>query len=333
MSQAINVAIVGATGAVGETFLKVLEEREFPVGNLYLLASERSQGKTMYFKNKSYRVELANGFDFSQTDLVLMSAGSTVAQEIAPIAVQAGAVVIDNSSAFRYDDEVPLIVPEVNFSAYNPSNKLIANPNCSTIQMTVALKPIYDAFGIERVNVATFQAVSGKGSEAIKELADQAACLLNAKPVEMKAFKAQIAFNVIPEIDELLENDYTREEMKMHWETQKIFNDDKIQVNATAVRVPVFYGHSEAIHLETKTKFSMEDVFQVLLKAPGVKVMEKSSWPTPYKEGNDTDDVYVGRVRKDITHPRGLDLWVVADNIRKGAALNAIQIAEKVFEI
>lgn len=331
MSQAINVAIVGATGAVGEAFLKILEARDFPIENLYLLASERSEGKRLTFKNKSYTVENANTFDYKKADLVLMSAGSELSKALAPKIAAQGATVIDNSSAFRYDDAYPLVVPEVNFDAIKASDKIIANPNCSTIQMLVALKPIYDLCGIKRINVATYQAVSGAGSKAISELADQTAKLLNAQPAETNVFKKQIAFNVLPEIDEVQENDYTREEMKMHWETQKIFNDESISVNATAVRVPVFYGHSEAVHLETEKPYDLEEVIAALKKMDGIEYIEKGDYPTAFTHANDQDPVYVGRVRRDHSLENGLNLWVVADNIRKGAALNAVQIAERLF--
>ncbi|MFV1972135.1 MAG: aspartate-semialdehyde dehydrogenase, partial [Thiohalobacterales bacterium] len=263
----------------------------------------------------------------------LFSAGASISEKYAPIAAAAGCVVIDNTSQFRYDDEIPLVVPEVNPGAIKDYTRhgIIANPNCSTIQMLVALKPIHDAAGIERINVCTYQAVSGTGKEAIKELAGQTAQLLNGNAAEAKVYPKQIAFNVLPHIDVFQDNGYTREEMKMVWETRKIMEDDSIQVNPTAVRVPVFFGHSEAVHIETRDKLSAERARELLASAPGVVVLDErrdGGYPTAVTEGASQDPVYVGRIREDISHPRGLDLWVVADNIRKGAALNSVQIAE-----
>lgn len=328
-----NVAVVGATGAVGETMLRVLEEREFPVDEIFLLASEKSAGKTLGFNNKSYMVQNLADFDFSQAHIALFSAGGDVSAKYAPIAAAAGCLVIDNTSHFRYDEDVPLVVPEVNPDALDNfrERNIIANPNCSTIQMVVALKPIYDAVGIERINVATYQSVSGAGNKGLSELAKQTGELLNGRPAVAKAFPVQIAFNVIPQIDKFMENGYTKEEMKMVWETRKIFNDYTIEVNPTAVRVPVFYGHSEAIHIETRDKITADSARELLAQAPGVILMDargEGGYPTPAKQAAGTDAVYVGRIREDISHPRGLNLWVVSDNIRKGAALNAVQIAE-----
>ncbi len=333
MRKKINVAILGATGAVGEAMLDILEKRKFPVNNIYLLASEKSAGKTLLFRGKPLIVEDVAHFDFSKVEIGLFSAGASVSEKYAPIAAAAGCIVIDNTSQFRYDKDIPLIIPEVNpekIADYTNKN-IIANPNCSTIQMLVALKPIYDAVGIKRINVATYQAVSGTGKDAIKELASQVGELLNGRKVAAKVYTQQIAFNVIPHIDDFQDNDYTREEMKMVWETQKIFNDKKIKVNPTAVRVPVFYGHSEAIHLETRDKITAKEVRALLKSAPGIKLLDKpknNQYPTPVTQGAGKDAVYVGRIREDISHPRGIDLWVVADNVRKGAALNAVQIAE-----
>jgi len=332
-SRLYNVAIVGATGAVGETLLEVLEEREFPVDNLYLLASERSAGSTKKFKGKSIRIENLAEFDFSNVQIGLFSAGGSVSAEYAPIAAAAGCVVVDNTSHFRYDDDKPLVVPEVNPEAiadYKATN-IIANPNCSTIQMLVALKPIHDAVGIERINVCTYQAVSGTGKDAMQELAGQTANLLNAKSIETKVYPKQIAFNALPQIDVFTENGYTKEEMKMVWETKKILGDESIVVNPTAVRVPVFYGHSEACHIETKSKMTSEQALELLSNAPGVVVIderEDGSYPTAVGDAAGSDTVYVGRIREDISHPRGLNLWVVSDNVRKGAATNSVQIAE-----
>lgn len=331
MSNAINVAVLGATGTVGEAIVEILDEREFPVSQLFPLASSKSAGKKIKFKNKSLTVQDVDDFDFSQVSIALFSAGASVSAQYAPIAADAGCVVIDNTSQFRYDDDVPLIVPEVNadqLENYRQRN-IISNPNCSTIQMVIALKPIYDAAGIERINVATYQSVSGSGKAGIEELATQTAHLLNAQEVESKVFNKQIAFNVIPQIDTFQDNGYTREEMKMVWETHKIFGDDSIRINPTAVRVPVFYGHSEAIHIETRQNISADEVKTLLLNAPGVIVMEDDEdYPTPVTEGSFNDAVYVGRIRDDISFDRGINLWVVADNVRKGAALNAVQIAE-----
>ncbi len=328
-----DVAVVGATGAVGETMLSILEERDFPINNLYPLASSRSAGKRIQFKGKSVVIGDLEQFDFSKAQIGLFSPGASVSAIYAPKAGEAGCIVVDNTSQFRRDPDIPLIVPEVNPHAianYKLRN-IIANPNCSTIQMLVALKPIYDAVGIERINVATYQAVSGTGKDAIKELATQTAALLNVTPITPKVYPKQIAFNVLPQIDVFMDNGYTKEEMKMVWETKKIFEDDAILVNPTAVRVPVFYGHSEAIHIETKEKISVELARTLLQNAPGVVVIDErkdAGYPTAIPDASGKDPVFVGRIREDISHPRGLNLWVVADNIRKGAALNSVQIAE-----
>lgn len=332
-----NVAIVGATGAVGEVLLELLESRNFPVNNLYLLASERSAGTTLSFKGKRITVQDLAEFDFSQAEIGLFSAGGSISAEYAPKAAVAGCVVIDNTSHFRRDEDIPLVVPEVNSHALNrfADRNIIANPNCSTIQMLVALKPIYDAVGIARINVATYQAVSGTGKSAIEELAAQTARLLNGQPAESKVYPKQIAFNALPHIDTFQENGYTREEMKMVWETQKIFEDETISVNPTCVRIPVFHGHSEAVHIETKQPISAVEAQALLESAPGVEVIDTRAdggYPTPVSEAAGSDPVYVGRIREDISHPMGLDLWVVSDNLRKGAALNSVQIAEVLIE-
>ncbi|WP_445371551.1 aspartate-semialdehyde dehydrogenase [Methylomonas sp. HW2-6] len=333
MSKTYDVAVVGATGAVGETMISILEERNFPVGKVYALASERSAGKRIPFKDGSLVVEDLATFDFSKVQIGLFSPGASVSAEYAPKAAAAGCVVIDNTSQFRYDDDIPLVVPEVNPDkvADYKNRGIIANPNCSTIQMLVALKPIYDAVGISRINVATYQAVSGTGKEAIEELATQTANLLNAKPVSPSVYPKQIAFNVLPQIDVFMDNGYTKEEMKMVWETRKILGDADILVNPTAVRVPVFFGHSEAVHIETKQKISAARVRELLSHAPGVTLLderENGGYPTAVTESSGHDDVFVGRIREDISHPSGIDLWVVSDNVRKGAALNSVQIAE-----
>lgn len=333
MSKLFNVAIVGATGLVGETLIEILAERGFPVAKLYPLASERSEGETILFANKPILVQNVAQFDFSQVDLAFFMASNAVALEYAPRAAEAGCIVIDNSSAFRYEEDVPLIVPEVNPGAlegYQERN-IIANPNCSTIQMVVALKPIYDAVGISRINVCTYQSVSGAGRAGLEELAQQTQQILNGHPLGQSIFPRQIAFNVIPQIDTFQDNGYTREEMKMVWETQKIFADGNLRVNATAVRVPVFFGHSESVHIETRSKISVLEVYELLRNAPGLIAQDPSEteqYPTPVWEDGLKDAVYVGRIREDISHSHGLNLWIVADNVRKGAALNAVEIAE-----
>ncbi len=329
----VDVAVVGATGAVGEAMIAVLEERNFPVGNIYPLASQRSAGSRIQFRGKNELVGVLEDFDFSKAQLSLFSAGAGVSAEYAPRAAAAGCVVIDNSSQFRYDEDVPLVVPEVNPQAVAEfrTRNIIANPNCSTIQMVVALKPIYDAVGIERINVSTYQSVSGTGRDAMEELAGQTAALLNGQDIECNVYPKQIAFNAVPHIDVFMDNGYTKEEMKMVWETHKIMGDDSIKVNATCVRVPVFFGHSEAVHLETRDKLSVDEARRLLAEAPGVVVVDEpgeQSYPTAVTESAGQDPVFVGRIREDISHPRGLDLWVVSDNVRKGAALNSVQIAE-----
>jgi aspartate-semialdehyde dehydrogenase len=333
MAEKYDVAVVGATGAVGEIMLEILAERNFPVNNVYPLASARSAGKKVRFGGKHLTVQDLSTFDFSSVQIGLFSAGAGISEKYAPIAAGAGCVVIDNTSQFRYDDEIPLVVPEVNAHAIADYKRhgIIANPNCSTIQMLVALKPLHDAAGIERINVCTYQAVSGTGKEAIEELASQTAELLNGRPAEARVYPRQIAFNVLPHIDVFQDNGYTKEEMKMVWETRKIMEDESIQVNPTAVRVPVFYGHSEALHVETREKLDSVQATELLKNAPGIVVLDErkdGGYPTAVSEGATNDPVYVGRIREDISHPRGLDLWVVADNVRKGAALNSIQIAE-----
>ncbi len=333
MSREFDVAVVGATGAVGEAMLSILAERDFPVGHVYPLASSRSAGKRIEFRGRHLRVENLEEFDFSKAQVGLFSAGARVSEVYAPRAVEAGCVVIDNTSRFRYEDDIPLVVPEVNPQkiAEYESRGIIANPNCSTIQMVVALNPIRNAVGIERINVCTYQAVSGTGKEAIEELAGQTAALLNGKPIEPSVYPKQIAFNVLPQIDVFLDNGYTKEEMKMVWETRKIMGDESIRVNPTTVRVPVFFGHSEAVHIETREKLSAEQAIELLDGAPGVVVLdehEPGGYPTAVTESAGTDPVFVGRIREDISHELGLDMWIVSDNVRKGAALNSVQIAE-----
>jgi len=332
-----NVAIVGATGAVGESMLELLESRKFPVDNLYLLASERSAGSRLPFAERNIRVENLADFDFGQVDIGLFSAGGSVSAEFAPKAAAAGCVVIDNTSYFRRDPEIPLIIPEVNLHrlpAYVNKN-IIANPNCSTIQMLVALKPIYDAVGISRIHVSTYQAVSGAGKSGVEELAGQTARLLNVQSIESRVFPAQIAFNAIPGIGEFEENGFTSEEMKMIWETHKIFEDDSIQVSPTCVRIPVFYGHSEAVYIETRKPISAESARQLFSDFPGIEVVDDVKadiYPTAVAQAAGSDPVYVGRIRKDVANELGLHCWVVSDNVRKGAALNSVQIAEHLIE-
>ena len=333
MSNKINVAVVGATGAVGETMLAIMAERDFPAANVVALASERSAGKRVTYGTKQLVVGDLEKFDFSDTQVALFSPGASVSAIYAPKAADAGCVVVDNTSQFRYDDDIPLVIPEVNADAIGDykNHNIIANPNCSTIQMLVALKPIDDAAGLERINVATYQAVSGSGKDAIEELAMQTADLLNARPISENVYPKQIAFNCLPHIDTFQENGYTKEEMKVVWETRKILGNPAIQVNPTCVRVPVFYGHSEAVHIETKVKISAHEVRVLLSNAPGITVMDEQvdgGYPSAVTEAANADPVFVGRIREDISHPRGIDLWVVADNVRKGAALNSVQIAE-----
>jgi aspartate-semialdehyde dehydrogenase len=333
-----KVAMVGATGAVGETLLAILAERDFPVGELVPLASERSAGDKISFAGKQVTVKNLADYDFDGVDIAFFSAGGSVSREHAPRAAAAGAVVIDNTSEFRYQDDVPLVISEVNPHAIADytARGIIANPNCSTMQLLVALAPIHRAVGIERINVATYQSVSGAGRSGMEELGRETAALLSFQDVEPgKKFPRQIAFNVIPHIDEFQPNGYTKEEMKMVWETRKILEDDTIAVNPTAVRVPVFYGHAEAVHVETRDKISAEQARAVLEQADGVVVMDErkaGGYPTPVGDAAGKDPVFVGRIREDISHERGLDLWIVADNIRKGAALNAVQIAERLIE-
>ncbi|GAB2618767.1 aspartate-semialdehyde dehydrogenase [Novilysobacter erysipheiresistens] len=334
MSKPVNVAIVGATGAVGETMLKILAERQFPIGRLHLLASERSAGEKIEFGARKIVVEDLATFDPAGIDIALFSAGGSVSKEYAPKFAAAGAVVIDNSSVFRQDDDVPLVVAEVNpDAARNRPRGIIANPNCSTMQLLVALAPIHNAAKIERINIATYQSVSGTGKRALEELGRQTAGLLSFQQAQPEVYPVQIAFNVIPHGGDFCDNGYTTEEMKLVWETRKILGDDSIAVNATVARVPVFYGHSEAVHVETRDKLSAADARKLLEGAPGIEVVDErvgGGYPTAVTHASGNDPVYVGRIREDISHPRGLSLWVVADNIRKGAALNAVQLAELV---
>lgn len=331
-----NVAVVGATGLVGKEIISILEERNFPVGELKLLASERSAGTEIEFCQEQYKVEVLGEDSFEGIDIGLFSPGGAVSAKFAPVAARAGAIVIDNTSHFRMDPEVPLVVPEVNAEdiADYGNKGIIANPNCSTIQMVVALKPIYDEVGIERIVVSTYQAVSGAGKEAIDELHDQIVSVMNQQPLKCETFPYQIAFNCIPQIDSFLDNGYTKEEMKMVKETRKIFGDDDIRVTATTVRVPVFFSHSESVNIQTEEKISVEKVKELLQNAPGVQLVDNPGalqYPLAVDSAGN-DDVYVGRIREDESAENSLNLWIVSDNVRKGAALNAVQIAEELIK-
>jgi aspartate-semialdehyde dehydrogenase len=330
-----SIAIVGATGLVGTTLLSLLEERKFPIKKLFLVASKQSAGKEILFRGEHHRVHHLAEFDFTQTSFAFFCVGNDLAREYAPKAAQAGNVVIDKSYHFRYHDDVPLIVPEVNIDVLHQHKKMniIANPNCSTIPIAVALKPIYDAVGILRMNVSTYQSVSGTGKEAISELTEQTRQVLDHQAFQPKVYLQQIAFNVLPHIDEFQENGYTREEMKIVWEMQKIFNDTNMTVNPTAVRVPVFCGHAASVHIETSDKMTAEQACKLLAASAGIKLVTgKFPYPTPVVDAAGNDYVHVGRVREDISHQKGLNLWVVSDNLRKGAALNAIQITEHLIK-
>ncbi len=329
-----NIAVVGATGAVGEEMKLVLEQRNFPVKNLILLASSRSEGKEYNFRGEKVTVQELKDNSFAGIDIALFSAGDEVSKHFAPLAVKQGAVVIDNCKYYRMDPEVPLVVPEVNPQDVKWHKGIIANPNCSTIQMVVALKPIYDAVGIERVVVATYQSVSGTGKEAIEELRMQTEAIVKGKGIEVSAYPYQIAHNLLPHIGSFKENGYSSEEIKMLEETRKIMGDQKIKVAATTVRVPVYRAHSEVVHLETREKVSVQRVKDLLIKFPGIKVIddpENFKYPMPlFAEGK--DEVFVGRIREDISTEKGLVMWIVSDNLRKGAALNAVQIAELLIQ-
>ncbi len=332
-NQGYKVAVVGATGAVGKTILEILHQRQFPIAEIVPLASERSAGSQVIFAGKSIQVQALDSFDFEGVDIALFSAGGSISEEYAPKAARSGTVVIDNSSVFRNEPDIPLIIPEVNPNAleFYRERNIIANPNCSTIQMLVALKPIYDAVGISRIEVATYQSVSGMGQKAVTALASQTAKLMNGLEIEDDVFNQQMAFNVIPHIDSLEDNGYTREEMKMVWETRKIFADEKIEINPTAVRVPVFFGHSEAVFIKTDNPITVSEAEELLQQAPGVEVInshEPFRYATAVANAAGTDPVFVSRIREDLYQNNGLNLWIVSDNIRKGAALNAVQIAE-----
>lgn len=333
--KSIRIAIVGATGLVGATLLRLFEEDKLSLTDLHLVASEQSAGKTLTFKGRDYVCENLAHFDFTKADIAFFCVSTELALQYAPKAAAAGCIVIDKSNAFRNDPLVPLIVPEVNASALSQlkNKNIIANPNCTTIPMVVALKPIYDAVGLTRLNIATYQAVSGTGKDAMQELHQQSRAVLDDLPIHSQVYPKQIAFNVLPHIDVFEENAYTREEMKMVLEIKKILNDQTIAINPTAVRVPVFNGHSAAVHLETKEKLSIDKVKSLLESVSGLRLISgEFPYPTPVCDASGRDEVFVGRVREDISHPRGLNLWIVADNLRKGAALNAVQIANHVIK-
>ena len=329
-----RVAIIGATGLVGQEFIKVLEQHNFPIASIELLASDRSAGRKLYFAGEAIEVKETTAESFQGIDIALFSAGAEISRHFSPIAAKSGAVVVDNSSAFRMAPTVPLVVPEVNPEDIKWHNGIIANPNCSTIQMVVALYPLHKVNPIKRIIVDTYQAVSGTGSAAIKELTTQVKQVLNGQSVIPHVYPHQIAFNVLPEIDVFLDNGYTKEEWKLVEETRKIMHADEIAISATCVRVPVFTGHSESVCVEFSHLMSPDDAERILAQAPGVKVLNDSpislypqAWPS-----TGTDEVFVGRIRRDASHPSGLVMWVVADNLRKGAALNTVQIAEEMIQ-
>ncbi|MEK9726948.1 MAG: aspartate-semialdehyde dehydrogenase [Candidatus Margulisiibacteriota bacterium] len=334
MSKKYKVGVVGSTGVVGQEIIKTLQERKFPIQTLRCFASERSLGQTIEFNGQHIDVEVLSEASLKDLDFALFSAGSSISEKFCPIAAERGIVCIDNTSHFRMDTDVPLVVPEVNSGALKGHKNIIANPNCSTAQMMVVLKPIMDKVGLKRVVVSTYQSVSGAGSSAIKELEDQARANLSGQDLAPKQFNYPIAFNVIPQIDVFTDNGYTKEEMKMINETKKILGDESIQVTATTVRVPVFVSHSEAINIETHEHISAKEVQDLLASAPGVKLVDDTNllrYPTP-REAAGKDDVFVGRIRQDLSNKNGIELWCVADNLRKGAALNAVQIAESLIQ-
>ena len=330
MIKEVDIAIIGATTSVGETLLEILEERKFPVGQIFLLDSEASSGARLEFSGYALKIGDIASFDFSRVQLAFFVSTEEISKEYAEKAASEGCMVIDRTPAFRNDKDVPLIIPEVNEATLEGigKGKIVSSPSCNSIQMLMALKPIYDAVGIKRINISTYQSVSGLGKSASEELASQTAALLNFRDVKCKTFPKQIAFNVLPQVGDLLDNGYTDEEMKLVHETQKVLNDDSIMVNATAVRVPVFIGHAASINIETKEKISASKVNELLSQARGIELTNQSEWPTPVTEAAGKDLVYVGRVREDISSENAINLWVVADNMRKGGATNAVQIAE-----
>jgi aspartate-semialdehyde dehydrogenase len=329
-----KVAIVGATGMVGQEFIKILEQRSFPIESIDMLASDRSAGKKLFFAHQEYEVKETTPESFKGIDIALFSAGADISKYFSPIAAQSGAVVVDNSSAFRLDSKVPLVVPEINPEDIKKHNGIIANPNCSTIQMVMALYPLHKVNPIKRIIVSTYQAVSGTGSAAVGELNTQAKQVLNGQATAPHVYPHQIAFNVLPEIDVFLDNAYTKEEWKMVEETRKIMHADDIAISATCARVPVFIGHSEAVNIELSQPMPPDEARRILAQAPGIKLLDDpaiSLYPQSWSSAG-TDEVFVGRIRRDVSHPNGLAMWVVADNLRKGAALNTIQIAEEMIK-
>jgi aspartate-semialdehyde dehydrogenase len=334
MMKGFRVAIVGATGMVGQEFIKVLEQRSFPMDSIELLASDRSAGKKMFVNHHELVVKETTPESFKKIDIALFSAGSETSRYFSPIAAQSGAVVIDNSSAFRMDPKVPLVVPEINAEDIKRHKGIIANPNCSTIQLVVALNPLHKVNAIKRLVAATYQAVSGTGSAAVEELTEQAKQVLDGQTTVPHVYPHQIAFNILPEIDVFLDNDYTKEEWKMVEETRKIMHAPDIAISAVCVRVPVFIGHSEALHIEFSQPMAPDEAKRILAQAPGIKILDDpaiSLYPQPWSAAG-TDEVFVGRIHRDASHPNGLVMWVVADNLRKGAALNAVQIAEEMVK-
>lgn len=330
MIKEVDIAIVGATTSVGETLLEILEERKFPVGQIFLLDSEASSGARLEFSGYALKIGDIASFDFSRVQLAFFVSTEVMSQEYAKKAAAEGCMVIDRTPAFRNDNDVALVIPEINDEALESitKNKIVSSPGCNSIQVLMALKPIYDAVGITRVNVSTYQSVSGAGKSAAEELASQTAALLNFRDVKCKVFPKQIAFNVLPQVGDLLDNGYSDEEMKLVWETQKVLNDDTVRVNATTVRVPVFIGHAVSINVETREKISVAKVNELLQQAEGIELLSSTEWPTPVTEAASNDAVFVGRVREDISCEKGINLWVTTDNMRKGAATNAVQIAE-----
>ncbi len=330
MIKEVDIAIIGATTSVGETLLEILEERKFPVGQIYLLDSEASSGSRMEFSGYALKIGDIASFDFSRVQIAFFVSSEALSKEYANTAAAQGCFVIDRTPAFRNDRDVPLVIPEVNPDAMEDiqKRKIVSSPSCNSIQMLLALKPIYDAVGIKRINVSTYQSVSGAGKDGAEELATQTTSLLNFRDVKSKTFAKQIAFNVLPQVGDILDNGYSAEEMKLVWETQKVLSDESVQVNATAVRVPVFIGHAASLHVETNEKISAAKVNELLSKADDLKVLVNDDWPTPVTEAAGQDSVFVGRIREDISTNNGINLWVVTDNMRKGAATNAVQIAE-----
>ena len=335
MIKEVDIAIIGATTSVGETLLEILEERKFPVGQIFLLDSEASSGARLEFSGYALKIGDIASFDFSRVQLAFFVSTEEISKEYAEKAASEGCMVIDRTPAHRNYKDVPLVIPEVNEDALEGigKRKIVSSPSCNSIQMLLALKPIYDAVGIKRINVSTYQSVSGSGKSAAEELASQTAALLNFRDVKCKTFPKQIAFNVLPQVGELLDNGYTDEEMKLVHETQKVLNDDSIMVNATAVRVPVFIGHAASINIETKEKLSVDKVNVLLQQADGIEILTGTDWPTPVTEAASKDSVFVGRVREDISTKNGLNMWVVTDNMRKGGATNAVQIAETLVKL